>query len=373
MIFLMFRVFAILLFCGAFLTALSRAHAADAPKQARPPTEYDGRVKMYEMPAKMTPPRLPDVRPDPRTISGRDSDFVPGLAPKNNLSIIPSPGDSGGDPSGERGSPGRMRDILRDGWRDTEPKQSQPSSWGWLADEIATNRARRSVQQSASMDDDDDERNGADRGAGSNRTSTAQNKNMQQGERTDVAAQSARMEPVLSTFSDSSSAAADKQDDLLAAPTIDVRGAADDRIGSRAAVDVDSYAGWSSAASAIPAPSLFGSAADSAAARVAQRPVRESSEPARSVATDARFTDPGRFTPSESPSMFSGSSFTDAGSSFKPFEIKPLDTAPIGIPSSAAPLPTYTAPGYSAAATPSVGGMGSQHERERATPKTLPW
>jgi hypothetical protein len=108
-------------------------------RKPRPPPDYSGRVQLHELPAAVAPPEMPDVKEDARKI---DSRAAPQLRPEPSpLSLVPPPAPHGPDaplPS--------LRELINESARRPDVR-SGTTGWGWLADDIATNRARRAERE----------------------------------------------------------------------------------------------------------------------------------------------------------------------------------------------------------------------------------
>ncbi|HMP76694.1 MAG TPA: hypothetical protein PKE12_10410 [Kiritimatiellia bacterium] len=360
------RAFAVALYSFG---ALARAEDAAVSKKARPPADYSGRVQLHELPATVAPPKLPDAKDDPMKIDSRSpSAFGERAIP---LSMIPP---APGAPADE--TPSSLRDLMNENWRNGDSRGGR-SGWGWLADDIATNRARRAGRDAESSREgrvdeleqrsllqtnigapnaflfsagDTDPTNGAPSRAGGDMRPA--------------------LEPVLGWVRGLPSGESERNTERPRAPGDDTRATADtdrDRDWTR----TDPMRGWSApptvedragdGLSALGAPNrlepslirpVYGARDDDEeeSARAAER----SSSGADRLNVDLLAGNPLETTSWASPT-------------FAPFSLAPTE------PLSLAPTPITPSISLSTteSSTPSLGGMGSA--REQAAPKTLPW
>lgn len=340
-------------------------------KKVRPPPDYSGHVQLYEMPATISPPQTPVIPDDSKKVDSGSSP-LPKKPTPSPLSLIPSPARPDGDAPPNDFSPGRVREMMNENWRNPDSK-SGSTGWGWLANEIATNRARRVARQAEESRARDDEDGGETSRSGRQTNQTGMVQNTQRsdsGENNGNTAQNAALEPVLGWLGDLPSASPQNRVESSGDAVELARGVRDAANQDQDWSRIESYQGeeWNSSAYALPRNGLMQHPAEGdrgeREAREADYDSKESER--RTNVADPRFSEGDRFGAEEPVSAFSGTPVWES-SGFTPFSLAPAEPTAIEIPASSS-LSSY--PG-DAPATPSLGGMGS--ERERATPKTLPW
>lgn len=368
----MFRSGWIRIAVGCF-AALGLARAEDT-KPIRPPPDYSGRVQLYETPATIAPPKTPRIPEDRSKLESRDA--APELfARPTPLSLVPEPPMQ--SPDSERYWPSRARDLLQDGWERTPDTKNSNSGWGWLADEISTNRARRAAAQSKSSrtaDEEDEEGYGAmtNQGAAAQAEGAA---NREKASDSQTDRQSADPDPALGWWAEPDPAQSATEDAKFASTAARADDAAARIERSREWSYLDAHRGWTPSVS-MTMTLQERDAADRAAVESEQRTRLRSVEREQSrAALDERFSDPGRFLRAESTALVPPSGFPAVSTfetpAFTPFSLAPVDP-PLVTPTPTPPLSVSVSPlGSTPTPSGSLGGLGT--ENERLTPKTLPW
>lgn len=367
----MFRV------CSTALSFVLLAGAvfADGPaRRERPPPDYSRRVQMYDTPVSVAPPKPADI-PDEHNAMEPAAPSLPG-ATRSPLTLI-QPDVPGVDGMMERSTSGRTRDPLA-GLRGDAVSNKTGSGWGWLADGITSNLSSRNTRQSQDEITPDGQRTD-DPNSSDSQTNWMSSTRDAQGANSvsnDSSSRAIISEPALGWISDSQGDAQQQQSEVSLLPdpnTLDV--VQQEAAQSRDWSSQTSYGVWDAAsvfnADIGAAPSLFDIGIPTPAP-TPREVVRDVPEPTRVAAPDTRFSDAGRFKIEDSAGLFSGASSpaTDFGS-FTPFAMGPVDTPSIDIQPASVSLPAL--PDGSSSASSSLGGMGTDRERDRAIPKTLPW
>ncbi len=339
------------------LLPAGRAGAQAEPRRPRPPPDYSSRVNLHETPISVAPP-IPEARPEDTLPPGALNAAPPELGRPAPLSVQPAPRP---DLAPDRGALNRSRDA-----RTGQPDASTPSGWGWLADEVATNRAKRiaadqrAAREAAAEEADPyaefiDEMIAPVTNQERSAQSTRARPDAERG-----AQERPTFQPVLGWGSDWGDGSASLVD--LTAVT--------------AARDVEERAARSREReeSAPPAQRLIAPNAPVYQEHAREEPVdereeRNASRGFKGAEASGLWDTRAASTAGTEPGRMPASAFGEpavAGTTFSPFEIRPaesLSLAPVAVPPVAAP--TAESPSMS------LGGMGS--ESERAAPKTLPW
>lgn len=371
-----------------FVTGNSDAqYQRGEPRRPRPPPDYSARAVIHHTPVEVAPPVEPSEKKEkielPPEISTRNPvahNQIPLTAPAPPIDVPLRE-----EPLFQMRRP--TRDSLGGG-----DKPSQPPSWGWLAEEIATNRLRRAGNQD---EREDFERDFIDRNTRDVIQPPAVRDVTMGQTNVELAARAATFEfrPVIDRGDRSVQTM--KEDDLLAdRPNRDI----DRSISASVARDLserrDSWAPSFDLSPPITPLSSDRGRADSVGAyspaleealrrtrierepetRAPSRPLFESPWPARAeVGSEHSAPSPtlGGLRSSEGLSPPSAFSIPNPSiwqsSSFTPLQIAPADLNPTPISSSMSPFNNAG----SSPSTPSLGGMGTDHER--MIPKTLPW
>lgn len=361
-----------------FASALG-ARAEEPARKQRAPINYSERVQIYEMPTTIAPPQRVQI-PD----GDRSSDSTPSAFPESVIRK-PFPGLSmptQPEANPEAYRPGSLRESITEGLRGSDFRTNTASGWGWLADSIATNRARTessSRKDPFRSDDEDDLFSDRRADARTNQTDDARDnrpsRSEEENRNRDTGA--TRIEPILGWAGGDAPAAPTKSD--LALPSVSMDAAIEASAAS-SALDWSappSYSAWSRSPSDAQRSDVVRDVADQlSVTRAAAIAPRAEADTARSIPTDARFGNAARFETVDASSLFSRPTATlDSGSSFSPFSVAPVDATALQIPAASSTLSPISSLGNSSigSETParSLGGFGT--DRDRATPKTLPW
>lgn len=341
------------------VAALAQSDQPLESRKPRPPPDYSGRVQLHELPTTVAPPTSPEVKEDPTRIETRSTPSV--FADRPKPLAAPSPGV----PPGPDPVPFSMRDLFNNPLRQGDTRSGK-TGWGWLADDIATNRARRaerrqSPQQDARSDEEElsnsvlDSQNRQDqitlapRNTESDRRETA-GPLLIESPHSDARETTATWLSVLPA--DRSQSAERATRDVNLAMPIDE---ADDRYLLRSPLE---------------------SMSDTiTAARESARPEPDRAEPARPLFDGSRLIKSEDYWPVEPPSA--GLPRAGLPSSDLPLTGTPMWSAPSFAPLALAPAdvslsPTPSAPSaINTLQAPAMNALGG--ERERAAPRTLPW
>ena len=342
---------------GAFLVAAAIARGAgEEPRRARVPSEYNARVQMHEAPSSLSDPRKPLPATQEPGLAPAESSAAPEI--RNRPTPVARPIDPNlpEQPDKKITIP-LARDVFERGDKATDPKAGT-TGWGWLADEIATNRARRMARDADSESERTTNSSAREEGR-TNQQETARNvratTNVDNGE---SERRQTAIEPVVGWVTD---VPGDTRSRAEPAPELDVR--LDPSVDAGLSARVD----WTRLDTPLLAPAeTQDRMAIGAAAAVEES--RRVAEPSRWILGG----DPwGADKVKAGADMQMGGAGGSAGwqsAGFSPFSITPQE------PLSVAPTPVASSLSLSPAPSSesrSLGGMGS--ERDRATPKTLPW
>lgn len=330
-------------------------------RKRRPPPDYNSRVQLHELPATVAPPKLPEVREDPSRVESRIAPSV--FTERPHPAMPPAAASLAPEPDAPRLN---FRELLNDTLKRSD---SRPSStgWGWLADDIATNRARRSEQQarqSTRLEEEEQSETALDERNREEQTPYARS--------TEPDRRSERHTPVLSATETSS-------EEAIPAWLTDLpdekdlksdRSARDMARVNPASIPIDRFFDRGSTESL----SEFG-----ATVRDSVPNDQERAAPARPVFEGSRLINTEDYWPVDRPPAAGARSGTDLPGA--PFLAAPIWSTPSFAPISFSPAEVSIAPApqissslgvsQSPSPSPSVNAMGG--ERERAAPRTLPW
>ncbi len=344
---------------GALLAAGTIARGAEEePRRPRPPAAYSARVRMHE------PPALPNAPPNALAAPDEQGD-APAGAPDLPHRASPDatlPGPARPDARERQGTPARPRDVLdRDAFSSEAP--GTPSGWGWLADDVATNRARRIEQETGAEWERDADAESTGEADQTNRMETARaERDAPRSEEESGDRRPTDFGPVLGWTTG-------EQDD--ARPLDDPAPGPDVRLDFSSAGRPD-RGDWSRLDAPLlapagtpdrmppPAAAAAESRPDPGAARWILGGDPWSQDRLRAGAADSAIVPPSGL------SAGSGGGWQPGG--FAPFSFaqqEPLSIAPTPL------SPTLNLAPATPSASRTLGGMGS--EQDRATPKTLPW
>lgn len=361
-----------------FASALG-ARAEEPARKQRAPISYSERVQLYEMPTTIAPPQRVQIPDDDRSSDSTLPAF-PDPAIRKPFIGLAMPTQPEANPEAYR--PGSLRESITEGLRGSDFRTNTASGWGWLADSIATNRARPESSSRRDPFSSDDENDRFSDGRAEARTNQADNsrdnrpsRSEEENRNRDTGA--TRIEPILGWAGGDARAAPTQSD--LALPSVSMD-AAIDAAAASSALDwsaAPSYSPWNRSPSDAQRIDVVRDVADQLSTpRAAAIAPRAEADAARSIPTDARFGNGSRFETVDASSLFSRPTATlDSGSSYSPFSVAPVEATALQIPAASSTLSPISGLGNSSigSETParSLGGFGT--DRDRATPKTLPW
>ncbi len=348
----------------AFVALSAGAEEAAPARKPRPPPEYSGRVQLHELPATVAPPKLPDVKEDARRVEPRSAPGLfadrPAPAP---MMPIEMPGPESGLPS--------LRELINESSKRSD-SLSGSTGWGWLADDIATNRARRAEREARQRADDLQDENREDEFNTNERQDSFSLSSAFQPDRPEAGPVRAASRADSERPTDSAwISAAQPTDEVALEGRIDREIAPRERFFARAPPEP--------ASGFLAGGPEFDRRAEADRRLPVDRDAVDRAAPVRPVFEGTRLLKNEDFWPVDRP----GGSGARVG--FEPLggsmNLSPIWTAPAFTPLAIGPseLSTTLAPSApssigtmnAAPASPALGGMGS--ERERAAPRTLPW
>ncbi len=346
--------------CSLLFALTARAEETTETRKPRPPPDYNARVQLHELPATVAPPKLPEVKEDPNRVETRNAPSIftdrpkPPVAPTAPLAPGPD------------APPLSLREMINDTLKRSDTR-SGSTGWGWLADDIATNRARRAEQQarqSSRMQEEDQATAALDARNREDQTPFARS--------TEPERRNERPAPVLSSSESSSEESIpswleDLPDDKEAQSDRSARDVARANPGSN---PMDRFFDRG------PTESLSGFGATG---RDTARIEQERSAPARPVFEGSRLINSEDYWPVDRPASAGSRSATDlpgASLSASPIwstpSFAPISLAPAEVSiAPASPLSSSLGVSQTPAPSPALNAMGG--ERERAAPRTLPW
>lgn len=346
--------------CPLLFALSARAEETTETRKPRPPPDYNARVQLHELPATVAPPKLPEVKEDPNRVETRNAPSI--FADRPKPPVVPTTPLA----PGQDAPPLSLREMINETLRRSDTR-SGSTGWGWLADDIATNRARRAEQQarqSTRMQEEEQASTALDARNREDQITFAR--------ATEPDRRNERPAPVLSLTESASGESipswlADLPDEKE--PLSD-RSARDLARANPASNPMDRFFDRG------PTDSLSGFGATD---RDPSRSELERSAPARPVFEGSRLINSEDYWPVDRPASAGSRSGTDlpgASLSASPIwstpSFAPISLAPAEVSiAPASPLSSSLGVSQTPAPSPALNAMGG--ERERAAPRTLPW